>query len=56
MGASALVPAFELVAALAGLFAVGALIHGSTLLVRETRIAVQILTERANEVRARLGK
>jgi hypothetical protein len=37
----------------AGLFAVGALVHGSFLLVQDTRIAVQVLRERAANVRAR---
>lgn len=46
---------FELVAIAAGLIAVGALVHGSILLVRETRIAVQVLRDRAAELRARLG-
>lgn len=51
-----LVPVFEVIAVLAGLLAVTALIHGSVLLVRETRIAVQILAERAATVRARIGR
>lgn len=46
---------FELVAIAAGLIAVGALVHGSILLVRETRIAVQVLRDRAAELRTRLG-
>lgn len=44
---------FELGGVLAGLVAVGALINGSALLLRETRRAVQILTERAANVQAR---
>jgi len=47
--------AFEIVAVLAGTLAVGALVHGSVLLVRETRIAVEILRERAALVRARIS-
>lgn len=39
---------------LAGLVALGALVHGSILLVRETRIVVELLQERAANVRARL--
>jgi hypothetical protein len=38
----------------AGLVALGALVHGSVLLVRETRIVVELLQERAAGVRARL--
>lgn len=37
----------------AGLVAVGAVIHASALLVRDTRIAVGVLQERAAEVQAR---
>jgi hypothetical protein len=37
-----------------GAIAVGALVHGSMLLVRETRIAVLVLRERAAAVRARI--
>ena len=47
------VQAFEIAGVLAGLIAVGALVHGSVLLTRETRIAVQILTDRAAQVMAR---
>lgn len=43
------------VAVAAGLFAVGSLIYGSVLLLRDTRIAVQILTERAATLHARAG-
>jgi hypothetical protein len=53
IGSTPLVPVFELIAVGAGLLAVGALIHGSVILVRETRIAVQVLRERAAVVRAR---
>lgn len=37
----------------AGLFAVGALVYGSSLLLRETKIAVEVLSERAATVRAK---
>jgi len=47
------VQVFEVAGVLAGLLAVGALVHGSILLVRETRIAVKILTDRAASVFAR---
>ncbi len=53
-GASGMVPVIEIVAVLAGVIAVGTLVHGSVLLVRETRIAVQVIRERASEVRARM--
>ena len=55
MGIEPLVPAFEIVASVTGLVAVGALVHGSVVLVRETRIAVQVLRERAAGIRARLA-
>lgn len=45
----------EVVAVLAGFVAVGVLIHAAVLLVRETRIAVQVLQERADGLRARLS-
>jgi hypothetical protein len=37
----------------AGLLAVGALVHGSTLLLRETKIAVQVISQRVATVRAK---
>lgn len=43
----------EIIGVVAGLFAVGALVHGSTLLLRETQIAVQVLSQRAATVRAK---
>jgi hypothetical protein len=49
------VQVFEVAGVFAGLLAVGALVHGSFLLVRETRIAVQILTDRAARLFARVG-
>jgi hypothetical protein len=54
-GPDNLVRLFEIVAVIAGSGAVAALVHGSVLLVRETRIAVQILRERAATVRARIA-
>jgi hypothetical protein len=53
-GQEGVVRFFEVVAVIAGFGAVGALVHGSVILVRETRIAVQIRRERADIVRARL--
>ena len=44
----------EIAAVVAGAVAVAALVHGSLLLVRETRIAVRVLHERAAAVRARV--
>ena len=41
----------ETVAVVAGLVAVGGLVHGALLLVRETRIAVNVLRERADRLR-----
>jgi len=49
-----IVASLELATVLVGLFAVGALIRGAVILVRETRLAVQILGERADAVRRRL--
>lgn len=46
--------ALEFGAVATGAIAVGALVHGSALLVRETRIAVRVLHERAAAVRARM--
>jgi uncharacterized membrane protein len=46
--------ALEIGAVATGAIAVGALVHGSMLLVRETRIAVRVLRERAAAVRARI--
>jgi hypothetical protein len=44
----------EVAAVTAGAIAVAALVHGSALLVRETRIAVRVLRERAAAIRERL--
>ena len=43
----------ELAGLIAGAFAVAALVRGSALLLRETRLAVAMLQERADSVRAR---
>ena len=51
MGLTYMVPAFEIIAVVTGLVAVGALVQGSMLLVRETRIAVQTLRYNAKGVR-----
>jgi len=39
----------------AGVVAVGALVYGSILLLRETRIAVQVISDRVASVTARAG-
>ncbi len=52
--ASPAVLALEIAALTAGVIAVSALVHGSLLLVRETRIAVFVLRQRAAAVRARV--
>ena len=44
------------VTVLAGLFAVASLIHDAVVLLRETRLAVQLLRERAAAIRSRRGK
>jgi Protein of unknown function (DUF2721) len=46
--------ALEIVALASGAVGVGALVHGAVLLVRETRIAVYVLRDRAAAVRARV--
>jgi hypothetical protein len=51
---SPIVLGLEVAAVGAGAVAVAALVHGSILLVRETRIAVRVLRERAAAIRARL--
>lgn len=51
--AGALVRVLEVCAAAAGLVAISALIYGSVILMRETRLVVQVLQERAASVRAR---
>ena len=40
----------------AGIIAVGALVHGSVLLVRETRMGVVVLQQRAESIRSRLQR
>jgi hypothetical protein len=54
MGAGVHVQVLEVVGLVAGFLAVYALVHGSVLLVRETRIAVQVLQERAASIHARV--
>jgi len=53
MGVGVAVRGLEVVGVVAGLLAVSALVHGSVVLVRETRIVVQVLQERAASVHAR---
>jgi hypothetical protein len=50
---TAIVLPLELAGVAAGLVAVASLVYGSMLLLRETRIAVQVITERADSVRER---
>lgn len=47
---------FELLAVAAGIVAVSALVNASTLLVRESRIAVASLAERGADLRLRAGR
>ncbi len=51
-----LVYPLEVLGVAAGLVAVGALVFGSILLLHETRIAVQVISERAATVRERVGR
>jgi hypothetical protein len=53
LGTGALVRTLEAIAVSGGIVAVGALVHGSIVLVRETRLVVQVLHERTQSVRAR---
>jgi len=53
-GRGAIVISLEVLAVLAGIVGVGALVRGSILLIRETSIAVRVISERAASVRARL--
>jgi len=46
----------EIAGVVAGLLAVGSIVHGSALLLQETRIAVQVLSDRAASLRERTGK
>jgi hypothetical protein len=48
-----IVQALEITTVLAGFFAVASLIHGSIVLFRETRLAVQLLRDRAAAIRSR---
>ncbi len=52
---AAVVYPLELGGVLAGLVAVASLVYGSMLLLRETRIAVLVISERAANVRERFG-
>lgn len=46
-------PALELAGIAAGLMAVAAMVHGSITLVRETRIALQVMSDRAERIKTR---
>jgi hypothetical protein len=50
---ASVVQMLELVTVVAGFLAVGCLIHGSFVLLRETRLAVQVLQSRADAIRSR---
>jgi hypothetical protein len=45
----------EVVGVVAGCLAVSTLVHGAVVLVRETRIAVHVVQERAASIHARVG-
>lgn len=53
MGAGVILRILEISAVVAGLIAVGSIVHGSIVLVRETRIAVHVLHERVATLHAR---
>jgi len=55
IGAGVPVQVLEVVGVVAGFLAVSALVHGAVVLVRETRIAVQVVQERAASIHARVG-
>ena len=50
-----IVTALELAGVAAGLLAVGALVHGAATLVRETRVALAVLRERAAQIQSRVA-
>jgi hypothetical protein len=54
--AGVLLRTLEAIAVSGGIVAVSALVHGSILLVRETRLVAQVLHERAQSIRARAAK
>jgi len=54
LGLGLLAPGIEITAALVGLVAIGALLNGSFVLVRETRLAVRILQDRTATLRLRV--
>lgn len=56
LGTGIAVRLLEVAGVAAGVVAVGALVHGATLLLRETRLAVGILHDRANSVRERVKR
>jgi hypothetical protein len=53
LGISTIIVPLELAGVAAGVIAVSALVLGSVKLLRETRIAVQVITERAEHIRER---
>jgi hypothetical protein len=55
LGLTEVVRVLEIAGVLAGLLAVGALVHGSVVLVRETRAVVELLHKRAAGLHARAG-
>jgi hypothetical protein len=55
MGAGVHAQVLDVVGLVAGFLAVYALVRGSVVLVRETRIAVQVLQERAASIHARVA-
>jgi hypothetical protein len=54
LGVGSLTTVLELIAVAAGLVAVSALLQGAQLLIRETRIAVSVLQERAARLKSQL--
>jgi hypothetical protein len=53
LGRGVLVSFLEILAVATGVVGVGAMVRGSAILIRETNIAVRVVTERAASVRAR---
>jgi Protein of unknown function (DUF2721) len=53
LGTGVGITALELLAVTAGMVGVGGMVRGSAILIRETSIAVRVVTERAASVRAR---
>jgi hypothetical protein len=55
LGVGFVIEGLQLIAVAAGLAALAAIMHGSTMLIHDTRLAVRVVQERADLVRARIA-